>query len=195
MRLHRRRVDENFHGRPAGLRERVEQVHPDAFGGPADIAIVDGLLRPVFGRRVDPAPAGFEHMDNAADDATVVDPRLAARVGGEMRRNLRKLRVRQPELIGNHRRFLSEAVNHNSAVMPTILWVWALALQLRIYLISDSLGHHDSSWGSGDVGSIDRDNAGTVGVVAAGCEASDATAVLARARGAFGGTFSRRFAR
>jgi hypothetical protein len=30
-----------------------------------------------------------------------------------------------------------------------------LALQLRIYLISESLDHHDSSWGSRDVGSID----------------------------------------
>ena len=30
-----------------------------------------------------------------------------------------------------------------------------LALQLRIYLISDSLDHHDLSWGSRDVGSID----------------------------------------
>ena len=42
-----------------------------------------------------------------------------------------------------------------------------LALQLRVCLISDSLGHHDSSWGSRDVGSIDRDDVGTVGVVAA----------------------------
>ena len=43
----------------------------------------------------------------------------------------------------------------------------SLALQLRVCLISDSLGHHDSSWGSRDVGSIDRDDVGTVGVVAA----------------------------
>jgi hypothetical protein len=33
-----------------------------------------------------------------------------------------------------------------------------LPLQLRIYLISESLGRHDWSCGSGDVGSIDRDD-------------------------------------
>ena len=109
MRFHRRGVDENFRWRPSGLRQRLKQVDPDAFGGPADITIVERLLRPVFARRVDPAPAGFEHVDDAADDPPVVNPCLAARVGGKMRRNLRKLRVRQPELIENHRRFLSEA--------------------------------------------------------------------------------------
>ena len=109
MRFHRRGVDENFRWRPSGLRQRLKQVDPDAFGGPADITIVERLLRPVFARRVDPAPAGFEHADDAADDPPVVNPCLAARVGGKMRRNLRKLRVRQPELIENYRRFLSEA--------------------------------------------------------------------------------------
>ena len=110
--------DENLRRRTAGLRERVEQIDPDALGGPADIAIVERLLRPVFRRRIDPAPAGFEHMDDAADHPAVVDPRLAARVGGKMRRNLRKLRVRQPELVQNYRRFLSEAVNHNLLITP-----------------------------------------------------------------------------
>ena len=71
----------------------------------------------------------------------------------------------------------------------------SLALQLRIYLISDSLGHHDSSWGFWDVGRFDRDDAGAVGVVAAGCEASDAAAVHASARGPLGGEFSGGLAR
>ena len=39
--------DKDFHRRPAGLRERVEQVHPNALGGPADIAIVERFLWPV----------------------------------------------------------------------------------------------------------------------------------------------------
>ena len=108
VRLHRRGVDEDLGRRPAGLSERVKQVDPDALGRPADIAIVERFLRTVFRRRVDPAPARLEHMDYAADDFPVVDPGLAARVGGKMRRDLRKLRVRQPELIQNYRRFLSE---------------------------------------------------------------------------------------
>jgi hypothetical protein len=40
-----------------------------------------------------------------------------------MRSDLRKLRVRKPELVENHRRFLSEAVNHNWFIAASILWV------------------------------------------------------------------------
>jgi hypothetical protein len=40
--------------------------------------------------------------------------------------DLRKLRVRQPELIPIHHRSPSEAVNHNALIMPTLLWVWSL---------------------------------------------------------------------
>jgi hypothetical protein len=43
-----------------------------------------------------------------------------------MRFDLRKLRVRQPELIPIHPCFLSETVNHNTLIMPTLLWVRAL---------------------------------------------------------------------
>ena len=78
----------------ASLRERVEQVDPDAFGRPSDVAIVKRLLGSVFRRRVDPAPTGFEHMNDVADDPAVVDPRITARVRGKMRSDLRKPRVR-----------------------------------------------------------------------------------------------------
>jgi hypothetical protein len=62
-------------------------------------------------------------MNDPADDAQIIDPRLAARIRGKMRRDLQKLCVCQPELIPIHQRFLSESVNHNAALMPTILWV------------------------------------------------------------------------
>jgi hypothetical protein len=65
-------------------------------------------------------------VDDAADHAPIVNARLAARVGRQMRLDLRKLRVRQPELIPIHRRFLSEAVNHKRLLMPTLLWVRTL---------------------------------------------------------------------
>jgi transposase len=45
--------------------------------------------------------------------------------------------------------------------------VLSLVLQLRILMVSDSLGHHDSAWGSWDGGSFDRDDAGVMGVIAA----------------------------
>jgi hypothetical protein len=65
-------------------------------------------------------------VDNPADHAPIIDPRLAPRVSGKVRRNLRKLGVCQPKTVGNHWRFLSEAVNHDAALKPTTLWVRAL---------------------------------------------------------------------
>src|SRR5262249_47360039 len=107
---------------PASRRERVEEIDPHALRSPADIAVVEGLPWPILRRCVDPAPAGFQHVNDAADHPPVIDPGLPARIGGEMWRNLRKLGVGQPKTVGNHRRFLSEAVNHDTALTPTILW-------------------------------------------------------------------------
>jgi hypothetical protein len=80
------------------------------------------LLRSVLGRRIDPAAAGLQHMDDAAEHAPVIHPRLAPGVRGKMRRDLRKLHVRQPEMIPIHRSFLLESVNHNWPTRPIILW-------------------------------------------------------------------------
>jgi len=57
MRLHGGGVDENLGGRTAGLGKRLEQIGPHALGGPAHIAVVECFLRPVVGRRIDPATA------------------------------------------------------------------------------------------------------------------------------------------
>jgi hypothetical protein len=65
-------------------------------------------------------------MHDAADDALVVNPRFAARIGWKMRLDPRKLRIRQPEQVPIHCRFLSEAVNYSSLIMPMILWVRTL---------------------------------------------------------------------
>ena len=62
----------------------MEYVDPDAFGRPAHEAIVKGLARAVDGGRIDPAPAGLQHMDDAADHAAVIDARFAACVVGKM---------------------------------------------------------------------------------------------------------------
>ena len=64
MRLHRRGVDENLRGRSTCLRERVKEIDPNAFGRPANVTIVERLLRPIVRRRVNPAPTGFEHMND-----------------------------------------------------------------------------------------------------------------------------------
>ena len=95
-------VDENLRWRPACLRKRAKETDPDAFLRPSHEAIVERLLGAVFGRRIDPASARFEHMNDAADDAPVVNARLAARVRRQVGLDPGKLRVRQPEEIAIH---------------------------------------------------------------------------------------------
>lgn len=128
MRLHGRRVDQNLDGRPARTGKSVEKVGPDAFLGPSDIAVIERFLRPVIWRRIDPAPAGLQHMDDPADHPPVINPRLAPRVCRQMRRKQRKLCFAQPELVPIHSNFPSEAVNHAALIMPTFLWVWTLVI-------------------------------------------------------------------
>jgi hypothetical protein len=65
--------------------------------------------------------------------------RHTARVRRQVRRDPRKLSVRQPEKISIHLRFLSEAKNHNQLIPLIFLWVSALALQLPFCLEVRSL--------------------------------------------------------
>ena len=87
-------VDENLRRRPARLGKRVKEANPDAFFRPSHEAIVERFLGSVFGGRIDPASARFEHMNDAADHSPVVNARLAARVCWQVRLDLGKLRVR-----------------------------------------------------------------------------------------------------
>jgi hypothetical protein len=57
-------------------------------------------------------------MDDTADHPPVIGPRLAARVSQQTRFELGKPGVSQLKPIGNHWRFLSEAVDHDAAT-PT----------------------------------------------------------------------------
>jgi hypothetical protein len=66
MSIHGRAVDEELRRGATGTRERVKEVNPHALGGPANIAIVERLARAIDARRVDPAGARLQHMDDAA---------------------------------------------------------------------------------------------------------------------------------
>jgi len=61
----------------------------------------------------------------------------------------------------------------------------ALALQLRFLRSSESIGHHDSE--IVDDGYFDRDDAGALGVIAAGCQSADGAIVHPGAGGGFCG--------
>ena len=70
------------------MRERLKETDPHALGRPTHIAIVESFPRTILRRRVDPAPARLQNVNDAADDATIIDPRLAPRVSRQMRFDL-----------------------------------------------------------------------------------------------------------
>lgn len=97
MGLHGRTVDQKFGRRSTALRQRLEQARPDAFRSPALKPIVERLARAIRGRRILPPRAGQHDLNDAADHASLIHARLATRIGGQMRRNPRKLPVRKWE--------------------------------------------------------------------------------------------------
>ena len=99
MSLDRRAIDQQLHRRTARRRQRLEDRFPDAFLGPADEAVVERLARAVDRRSIDPTAAGLENVNDTADDAAIIDPRLAARVGRKMRLKPRELSFGQPEVM------------------------------------------------------------------------------------------------
>ncbi len=72
----------------------MEDVGPDAFRSPSDEPVVKRLARTIDIGRIDPAAAGFEHVNDAANHPSVVNTRLASRIGWKKRREPRKLTFR-----------------------------------------------------------------------------------------------------
>lgn len=126
MCLHGRAIDEYLSRRAACACQGLEEIDPDALGGPTDIAIVERLARSIVGGSIDPPSARLQDMDDAADHPTVIDTRLAARVRRQMRCDPRELLLSQPEAIPIHVSFLPEAVNHTPRLAPITLWVRTL---------------------------------------------------------------------
>lgn len=94
MRLHDRGVDQHLRRRSACLRENLEQPAPDTLGRPAYETVVERLLRSIdLTRCVRPATARLQYVDDAADDALIIDTLLTPRVSRQMRRDLRELLV------------------------------------------------------------------------------------------------------
>ena len=77
----------------------MEDVDPDTLGRPPDEAVIEGLARSVDRWRIDPATARLQHVHDAADHSVVINPRLAARVGGQQRPQPSELLFGQPKMI------------------------------------------------------------------------------------------------
>jgi hypothetical protein len=81
----------------------MKDALPNPFGRPAHEAIVERLAWAIDGRRIGPAATGFEHMNNPADDASIIHPRFAARISRQIRLKPRELSRTQPKTISIHR--------------------------------------------------------------------------------------------
>src|SRR5262249_18631332 len=82
---------------------RMEDLEPYSLGRPAHEAIVKRLARAVQERRISPAATGLQHMHNPTDHPAIIDARLAASVGRQMRHKPRELTIVQPEMSSIHR--------------------------------------------------------------------------------------------
>ena len=89
-----------------------EHTHP----APALPSVVEGLGRPVFPGRVTPAQAIAIDEDYAAQDAAIIDTRLAMALGKE-RLKPRHLRVTQPEKIAHQKGLLDTPEAPNNAII------------------------------------------------------------------------------
>jgi hypothetical protein len=97
MGLGRRAVDDLRVGR-IGCYQGVEQALPKPTSRPPVEPIVDRRRRPVERRAVLPSAAHFQHMNDAADHPSVVDPTCSRLITRQQRFDRQPLPIVQPEL-------------------------------------------------------------------------------------------------
>jgi hypothetical protein len=89
VRLDRRAVEQEVGRRPAGRRQHLEQIAPDAFRGPADEAVVQCLAWTVRGRGVPSAASSTSSPGTGAPGSSKPpqppDPQRPAAFGGWLR--------------------------------------------------------------------------------------------------------------
>lgn len=93
MSFDRGRVEGQRDGIFARLGQRLKDCAPSSALGPTIEAIVDGRARAVFTRTIAPSRTRLQHVNNAADDTTVVVPLRSRQSRGQMRLNTRPLPV------------------------------------------------------------------------------------------------------
>src|SRR5258708_9716495 len=101
--LGRRAVD---HLGVAAIRSHqgLEQSLPEPAPGPPVEAIVDRRGRSVEGRAILPTATHLEHMNDAADHPSIVDPTRARLIVRQQRFDRRPLLLVEPELVRHHQR-------------------------------------------------------------------------------------------
>src|SRR5215471_6533708 len=97
MRFDRGGVDGQSHAVLAAAGERFKDRLPMPALGPSIEPIVDRRVRTIVGRTIAPARAALKHVNDTADNASIVIARRASLVRWQMRLNLSPLLVVQPE--------------------------------------------------------------------------------------------------
>src|SRR6218665_832298 len=80
----------------------LENAVPDVAACPAVISVVDCLCGAVFGRHIAPAAADLQHMENAGNDAPIIDAPSTWLVLWKMWLDCRPGTIRKPEKIAHH---------------------------------------------------------------------------------------------
>jgi hypothetical protein len=104
MCLDRGGVDRQSHAVLAAIGQGFENRSPTSAFGPAIEAIVDGCVGTIFARAIAPAAAALEHMDDAADNPSIIISFRTGQVRRKMRRNACPLLVIQPKQPCAHRK-------------------------------------------------------------------------------------------
>src|SRR5438045_5777601 len=97
MRFDRGVVDRQSHAGLAAARERFKDRLPMSALSPAIEPIVDRRVRAIVGRAITPACAALKHVNDTADNASIVFARRPGLVRWQMRLYLSPLLVVEPE--------------------------------------------------------------------------------------------------
>ena len=103
MRLDRGGVDGQSYAVLAAAGERFKDRLPTSALSPAIETIVDRRAGTIVGRAIAPACAALKHVNDTADNASIVIARLARLVRWQMRLDLSPLLVVEPEQSSPHR--------------------------------------------------------------------------------------------
>jgi hypothetical protein len=119
MSLDRCRIERQNHGIFAELSQGRKDRLPASALGPSIKPIIDRRVGTVFARAIAPTCAGLQHVDDAADDTSIVVAFRTRQSAGKMRPEPRPLTVVQPEQARSHcffLRIISEKENHQSLI-------------------------------------------------------------------------------
>jgi len=103
MRLDRGGVDRQRHAVFAAVGERFEDRLPMSALGPAIEPVVDRRVRTIVRRAIAPACPALKHINDTADDASIVIARQAGLVRRKVRLYLSPLLIAKPEQSFTHR--------------------------------------------------------------------------------------------